>query len=219
MYQAVLFDLDDTLYDFRTFWRGRIALGLAPIQQAHPELDDRELTRAIEDGWIFAEKFVPFLRTRGVADELLLEQAHRAYTNGWFDGVALPEESLAVLQQLRPAYRLGLITNGPASTQRPKIVQFALETHMDVLLVSGEEGIAKPDAGIFARALERLGVDADRALFVGDSPTHDLAGAQAAGIDAVWFNPRGDILPAQVAPPVAEIRRLPELFAVLERRC
>jgi putative hydrolase of the HAD superfamily len=57
----------------------------------------------------------------------------------------------------------------------------------DVVLISEEEGIRKPDARIFDRARERCGVDhPSEAMFVGDHPEVDVAGAHAAGMVAVW---------------------------------
>ena len=48
-----------------------------------------------------------------------------------------------------------------------------------------------PDARLFQEALQRGGVDASAAVHVGDHPGDDIAGAQQAGLRAVWFNPTG----------------------------
>jgi len=61
-----------------------------------------------------------------------------------------------------------------------------LEHSFDAILVSEEEGVRKPDAEIFRRALARCGVDAREALFVGDHPVADVEGAHRAGLLAVW---------------------------------
>jgi putative hydrolase of the HAD superfamily len=57
---------------------------------------------------------------------------------------------------------------------------------MDTVLTSEREGVRKPDAAIFDRALTRLGVDAASAWFVGDHPDADIRGASQAGLTAVW---------------------------------
>jgi putative hydrolase of the HAD superfamily len=49
-------------------------------------------------------------------------------------------------------------------------------------------GLEKPDPRIFALALERLGVGADEAIMVGDSPSADIAGARAAGLRAALID-------------------------------
>jgi putative hydrolase of the HAD superfamily len=56
----------------------------------------------------------------------------------------------------------------------------------DSIVISDAEGIGKPDRRIFHRALEELNVTASQAVFVGDHPEVDVAGARAAGMRAVW---------------------------------
>ncbi|GAB4191143.1 MAG: hypothetical protein OHK0022_04660 [Roseiflexaceae bacterium] len=216
MYRAILFDLDDTLYDFRAFWTGRLERGLAPVLAQHPELQRAELVRAAMAGWVFTETMAGFLREQGVRDEELIQRACAAYEQGWFDDMTLPEEAAQTLRALHGRYRLGLITNGPARTQRPKIERFGLADHMDVLIVSEEAGVAKPDPRIFAIALEQLGVRPADALFVGDSPEHDIRGATAAGIDVVWLNRHGGQLPQDLPAPKATIERLADLLPLLQ---
>jgi putative hydrolase of the HAD superfamily len=70
------------------------------------------------------------------------------------------------------------------------------------------EGVAKPDPQIFERALERLAVAPEQALFVGDSLKQDVYGAQAAGLRAILFDPEN----LRPTAPVDRITRLTELF-------
>jgi putative hydrolase of the HAD superfamily len=70
--------------------------------------------------------------------------------------------------------------------QSAKLECLALPAMFDTVLISEAEGVHKPDPEIFRRALERLGVDAPRACYVGNHPDVDVAGAKAAGLKAVW---------------------------------
>jgi putative hydrolase of the HAD superfamily len=70
--------------------------------------------------------------------------------------------------------------------QRRKIAALGLATTFDEILVSEEEGVRKPDAEIFRRAVQRCGVAAHEAVFVGDHPVADVEGAHLAGLIAVW---------------------------------
>ena len=81
-------------------------------------------------------------------------------------------------------------------------------------LCAEERGVGKPDPKPFQEALKRAGIAAEHAVHIGDHPSVDIAGAQAAGLRAIWFNPQGK--PWETATtPDAEIRSLAELPALL----
>jgi putative hydrolase of the HAD superfamily len=216
MYRAILFDLDDTLYDFRVYRTRRLHLALVDVLERYPQLDRDELAHAAIAEGVYIEQLPDFLRQRGVEDAALIDVAQEVYRRGWFDDITMAEDAQQTFELLRPRYKLGLITNGPARTQRPKIERFGLAEYMDVLVVSEEVGVAKPDPAIFLLTLARLGVLPAEALFVGDSPEYDLRGAAAAGIPFVWMNPRQEQLPSEMPPPFAIIARLAELPPLLE---
>ncbi|WP_313303234.1 HAD family hydrolase, partial [Pseudomonas sp.] len=83
-------------------------------------------------------------------------------------------------------------------------------------LCAEDLGIGKPDPAPFLEALKRDNVEAHAAVHVGDHPGDDIAGAQRAGLRAVWFNPQGKAWSAEQAPD-AEIQRLSQLPDVLTR--
>ena len=116
----------------------------------------------------------------------------------------------APLNRLQESHSLALVTNGAACLQREKLAASGLSDYFEVVVVSADLGVAKPDASIFEHALSQLGVDADRAVMVGDSISKDVEGALAAGLEAVWVN--RDERPA---PPdrenLAEIMTLSDL--------
>lgn len=63
-----------------------------------------------------------------------------------------------------------------------------IHSHFEVVLASEKEGVRKPNKEIFARSLEAMRAKSHEALFVGDSPKHDIAGARASGIKAVLID-------------------------------
>lgn len=215
MYQALLFDLDDTLYDLRSYWRDRLRRSLDLVIPHFPQFDREELVRTALSQRVYMAHWPQFLRSLGVADEELIAHTHRVFCEGWFDEMHLYPETPAVLKELGKRYRLGLITNGPSDIQRRKIERFELSNYFEILVVSEEVGVEKPDPSIFLTTLERLGVPPTQALYVGDSPEFDLRGAAAAGMDAIWMNPRRAVLPTDLTPPRAMIERLADLLDVL----
>jgi putative hydrolase of the HAD superfamily len=216
-YRAILFDLDDTLYDLRSYWHGRLHEAIHDVMARYPHFDRDALVHQAIAEKVYIEKLPAFLRSQGVNDEELIVSAQELFGRDWFKRLVLFDDAVQTLETLRPRFKLGLVTNGPSRTQRPKIEQFQLINYLDLLIVSEEVGVAKPDPAIFAIALERLGVPASEALFVGDSPEFDLRGAAAAGIPFIWMNPRREKLPADVVQPIAVIERLTELLPLLNR--
>jgi HAD superfamily hydrolase (TIGR01509 family) len=214
-YDAILFDLDNTLYDYDAYWRERLAWSLEPVVQCHPQLDIPALIAEIIAQRVYASQIVAFLQQRGV-DMQVCASAHERYTINDFSTLLLYPDVPYVLRTLRAHYKMGLITNGPARTQRPKIDQFGLVAWMDVLIVSEEAQVAKPNPAIFHLALNELGVAPARALYVGDSLEHDLVGALRAGLDFVWMNPHLRTLPPDMPPPLADIPRLDLLLSLLD---
>src|SRR5688572_251784 len=191
MIRAVLFDLDGTLYD-----RDRLAADLLHAQYA---------AFAHELRGIAYERFFRDAITMDDHGYGVKEAGYRALVQSWGLDAALADRLIAhfwasydghchlsddVRQTLaelrRRGLKLGVITNGPSVMQRRKLAVLGLEHAFDAMLVSEEEGVRKPDVEIFRRALERCGVAAHEALFVGDHPVADVSGAHGAGLLAVW---------------------------------
>ncbi|MBC8161918.1 MAG: HAD family hydrolase [Roseiflexaceae bacterium] len=217
-YQAILFDLDDTLYDLRAYWTRRLARAFATVCSRYPQLDAEQLCDRAVQSKVYMAQMPDFLRAHEVDDEALIAVVAEQYRHNWFEELELADDARDVLGQLRHSFKLGLVTNGPSRTQRPKIERFGLVELMDVIVVSEEAGVAKPDPAIFYFALKQLRVAPAQALYVGDSVENDLYGAAAAGMSAVWVNSRNEQLPPDVPPPLAVITRLAELPALIEKQ-
>lgn len=121
------------------------------------------------------------------------------------------------LKELKKSYRLGLITNGPPDLQREKLQATKLTRYFEIILISGELGMGKPDGRIFERALQALRVTPNEAVMVGDSLERDIAGAKEAGIFAVWVRRSGDEDPTTPTPDavISRLRELPSALITL----
>jgi putative hydrolase of the HAD superfamily len=112
-----------------------------------------------------------------------------------------------VLARLREGgARLAVVSNWDVSLH-DVLERTGLRPLVDAVVISAELGVAKPDPAIFRAALQRLGVAADGALHVGDSLEHDVAGARAAGLDAVLVARNGAGVPdgVRVVASLAEL--------------
>jgi putative hydrolase of the HAD superfamily len=231
MVRAVLLDLDDTLFDHRGCSRDALeavqrchdTLGVVPIaelEQVHSTIleqlhGDVMLGRVpLEEAR--RERFRRLLRTRGpVPSEAVVELTAAAYRDRYREVRRAVRGAGALLAALAGRARIAIVSNNLFDEQSDKLRVCGLDRFVDALVVSEKVGVSKPDPAIFAAALERMQCSAGEAVMVGDSWTADIAGARAAGIRAVWFNPLMLPRPAD-EPPVAELRALEPTDAALE---
>lgn len=233
MIKAVVFDLDDTLYDFRsTFYAGMMetlrlhALTRAWEPESVYEVFDRHSTALwplIEDN---ALSFAAFRRLRltrtldemGGAYDLPAIDDFVDISRGHFLAAIAPDpQTVRIIDALARRYRLGIITNGAADLAMKKVQHLGLSSYFSErsVVVSEVFGSAKPDLGIFVHALNELGVEASEAVFVGDSWEGDVVGSVNAGMAAVWL--RREAKAALTSHhPVAVIDSLSQVLAVLE---
>ena len=117
-----------------------------------------------------------------------------------------------VLRVLSEKYVICAATNGLSEMQRGRLS--VLSPYLRNLFVSEEMGFIKPNVGFFRAVTDELGANAEECLMIGDSLTSDVAGANAAGMDCIWFNRRGQKLPEGLRV-TAEISRLQDLLKLL----
>jgi HAD superfamily hydrolase (TIGR01662 family) len=124
------------------------------------------------------------------------------------DGVP---ETLGELR--RRGLRLGIVSNIDDDQLRYLGELAGIERYFDWLLSSESAGSCKPHGGIFAEALRRAECEPQQALFVGDSLSQDIAGANRAGLRSVllWHRTDRDP-PADGVRPAHVIRRIPEIL-------
>ncbi len=186
MIQAILFDLDDTLYVEAEFFRsgfsdvarllgerGVAAPGIAAMleeirwNEGRDGVFDKAAARLG-----FPATWIPELVT-----------AFRAHV----PAISPAPEVLEILVRLRGRYKLGCITDGPAAVQRRKIEALGIEPYLDAIVVADDHGRDhwKPSAVPFHACCERLGVSASQAIYIGDYPERDVRGARNAGMRCV----------------------------------
>jgi putative hydrolase of the HAD superfamily len=104
------------------------------------------------------------------------------------DSYRLYDDVIPTLRKLRDAgFPMGVISNWEAWLDR-LLVDLTIHEYFDVMVVSGTVGIEKPDPQIFRMALGEAGVRPEESVHVGDSPAHDVAGAEAVGIRGILLD-------------------------------
>jgi len=236
--RAVFFDLDETLVDDDRCMREAITRTCTTLGKLHPQLEPNRLETTyaqVADEWwtntgsvprasgsgstngrdIRIEVWGKALTAYGLSDQDMAVKAADIYAQERSAGYCLFPEVAEVLDTLRQKFTLGIISNGPGSTQLEKFRVTGLAPFMDVVAISGELGVGKPDAGIFHKALQSAGVKPGEAVHVGDSLTSDVAGAKGVGMYTVWIN-RTKLTRPQDAPiPDFVIGTLRELVPLL----
>lgn len=217
MTRAILFDLDDTLFDHRHGTRealaaihphvpGASSLAFDVFEERHA-LVLEELHLKVLDGelTVDAARVERFRRLATLAggdiDRAALERIAARYRERYLEARRAIPGVVDALAALKPHVRIGVISNNVVAEQTDKMAVCGLAAYVDRAVISEEVGVTKPDPRIFEIALDRLGVAAKDAMMVGDSWHADILGARAAGLRAVWFNPRGRPVPDASAIP------------------
>lgn len=120
---------------------------------------------------------------RQVADAYAAERDHSDVR--WLPGAKDAFESLA------NAYPLALVTNGAPAWQSEKLRGLGIEDRFESVVYAGYDTAPKPDPEPFRIALDGLDAAPERAVKIGNSLEHDVAGARNAGLRSVWFDRHG----------------------------
>jgi HAD superfamily hydrolase (TIGR01549 family) len=138
----------------------------------------------------------------------------------------LRESAHRALGELKAAgLRMGVVSNHHSyESLVAHLEESGIHSHFEVVLASEREGVRKPNAVIFERSLRALRVEKEHAIFVGDSPRHDIVGARKAGLGAVLIDdgeqPEGWATYAGASGPEAKpdfvIRDLSELRGIVD---
>ena len=203
MIKTVIFDLDDTLYEFRPAEQ----TGRAAIRN----YVERELG---VDGETFMNLFQEMLRlqirlhsdapgshSRAIRCQLVCEKMGlplrhapvlndlfwHAYISSIHPFPGIPE----LFKEIRASGRkIGVCTNMTADWQLKKLIQLNLIDDCDFVVSSEEANAEKPARAIFDLSLEKAGCLPEECLFIGDNPAFDIQGAQAVGMNVLWLAQR-----------------------------
>lgn len=228
-YKCVFFDLDHTLWDYETNSRDTLQELFRHHQLPQIGIDDFETFHAVfkrvnQELWylydhglidsavIREQRFQKILEAFQLNDQQLATQLSRDYINQSPKKGKLLPGAEETLQYLVEEYALTLVTNGFDDVQQTKLASGKLTHYFKHIVTSQRAGYKKPSREIFDFALAANGVSSKDAIMVGDNLVTDIAGAQNASVDAVFFNPDGV---AYNQPVKHEIRNLKELCSLL----
>ncbi|MEU9452494.1 HAD family hydrolase [Streptomyces sp. NPDC048277] len=227
--RAVVWDVDDTLFDYTTADREGMRAHLA--------------AEGLLSGWESAE--AALVRWREVTDEqwarfsageasfegqrrdrvrvFLGTALSDADADDWFrryrthyEAVwALFPDVLPVLDALEASHRHAVLSNSSLHVQDRKLRALGVHERFEVILCAAELGVSKPEAGAFLAACDALELAPHEVAYVGDHPEIDGRGAADAGLLSVWIDRRGPSTRADAPVGPHRIASLAELPAIL----
>jgi len=222
-HKLFLFDLDDTLLDFRaseqlSFARTLQALGLTGDMAAlflQYQAINIALWRAFETGsvskdFLKVERFRKTFMENGL--ELDPEAASQLYLESLSDTVVLIDGAVQLCETLAGIGEVGIITNGVEAIQNQRILKSGLRDPISFVATSEASGYAKPDVRFFeyAAQMARPFVK-EEAIIIGDRLDADILGANRYGIESCWFNPER-LVNASEAVPTYEVSSLHDIM-------
>lgn len=219
--KALVFDLDDTLYNEADFVHGAFGEVADYLSKKHKLVRDelyQAMLRLLANngrGRIFNDICALYDLKEDISS--LVE----IYRNS-APQISLYEDAENILKYYRGKYKLGLITDGIYYVQRNKIRLLGIEEHFDSIIVTDEHGedFCKPGIKPYLKMAENLGVTLDNMVYVGDNPRKDFYGARQLGVFTVRvIRPAGDHMGLRLNSDYEadiEINNMYELEAVID---
>ena len=231
MIRNVLFDLDDTLFDFHK--AEKIALTKTLV---HFGIDPTEETLALysainaahwkrlELGEISREevkvgRYRELFKTIGVECDPVKATAY--YESMLAIGHYFMPGAPELLEELYGKYRLYIVSNGTAKVQEGRIGSSGIAKYMDGIFISQILGANKPDKQFFDICFAEIpDFSLSETVIIGDSLSSDIKGGINAGITTVWFNPKGIENDNDIKPDctIKELSEVPGLLSQISAK-
>ena len=217
----ILFDADETLFTFDAFGGlQRMFLDYSVTFTAEDFQDYQAINKPLwvdyQNGAISALQ-LQHQRFEGWSERLSVPAGdlNAAFLNAMAEICVPLPGAVSLLNALKDRVKIGIITNGFTALQQIRLERTGLRDYFDLLVISEQVGVAKPDRKIFDYTFEQMGQPPrDRVLMVGDTAESDILGGMNAGIATCWLNAHGRSLPEGIMP-TWEVTTLSELEQLL----
>lgn len=225
MYKTVLFDLDDTIFDFHK--AEAIAVRKTLDEFGIDSCDENvalysrinaEQWQLLESGrftrqQILVRRFELLFEQLGV--DAAVEKVNNTYKRHLSLGHYFMPGAEEMIKRLCRDYELYIVSNGNISVQEGRIKSSGIAKYFKEIFISEKVGYDKPSKKFFDICFEKIpGLIKEKTIIVGDSLTSDIKGGNNAGIEACWYNPRGRERIEGINVDY-EIRHLKEIYEIL----
>ena len=224
-YPYLLFDLDNTLFDFskaerQAFKKLCETYGICYNKELfvfYHQVNDA-LWKRLERGEITQKQLQP-KRFEQVCryvgkQQVCYEKMNTDYRIFLSQCSEMIPGALEICEKLEQSFSIYLVTNGVSKTQRNRLKGSKLMDYVSDVFISEEIGFHKPQKEFFEYVLSHIGAEKNEALVIGDSITSDILGGKHAGIATCFYDPMGKGYPKDIVPDFT-IRDLSELLNIL----
>ena len=225
-YEVILFDADETLYDFKksereAFKNTMLKFNINYDENYHLKIYQEiniALWKEFEQGLI-TQEVLKIERFKRLSDRLTMNFDENVFANSYIENLAsasfLYDNSIELIETLHKSYRLAIVTNGLTSVQDKRIRKSSIAKFFETIVISEEVSTAKPNPKIFEHTLKSMNFfDKSKVLMIGDSLSSDIQGGINFGIDTCWYNPNKVINETSIKPTY-EISNFDELKLLL----
>lgn len=231
MKKAILFDLDDTLYDYEkthkramnevyTFLKKELGISRKNFidlfdkskQEVKMELEG---TASSHNRVLYFQRLIE--KTHGTLEADLVKKLYRKYWDFFIKDMEIGEGVLQTLKELKKRnLKIIIISDMTTYVQLRKIIKLKINKYVDFLVTSEEVGSEKPHSIMFLQGLKKANCLPSEAMMVGDSRNKDVAGANSAGINTVWLT-NSKSIPKEKGykKPEYTIKKISELLKIL----
>ena len=193
MIKAVIFDLDNTLLDFIKMKREAVQNALLSMKEAGLELDISESYKQVmsiyeSEGWEHQQVFDKFLNDQiGYVDNKYLAAAIVAYRRGKEANLkAYPNVHRTLNHLMKSGIRLAIVSDAPSREAWMRIYYLNLHHMFDVVVTFDDSNERKPSPKPFNLVLEKLGLNKEEVVMIGDWPERDVVGAKQIGMKTIF---------------------------------
>lgn len=231
MIRNVLFDLDDTLFDFHkaekiALTKTLVHFGIDPTEETLALYSTINAThwKRLELGEISREevkvgRYRELFKTIGVECDPVKATAY--YESMLAIGHYFMPGAPELLEELYRKYRLYIVSNGTAKVQEGRIGSSGIAKYMDGIFISQILGANKPDKQFFDICFAEIpDFSLSETVIIGDSLSSDIKGGINAGITTVWFNPKGIENDNNIKPDytIKELSEVPGLLSQISAK-
>lgn len=203
--EHIFFDLDHTLWDFErnsalafqeVFQKQRVEIALTDFLEAYKPINFRywELYRnnsVTKEALRYGRLKESFDTLKFEASDDLIHLLAEDYIHHLPNNNYLLENTLEILEYLKPNYNLHIITNGFEEVQGKKLLNSGINDFFLTTTTSEDAGVKKPHPDIFEKALSKSGAIAEKSVMIGDSFEADIIGASKFGLNVIYLDVEG----------------------------